>query len=58
MNTIVYILFVWSHGGGILPSIEFTTMEKCEKMATYIQQTTSKGKVFEARKPFCMKVEK
>ena len=31
MNTIVFVLMVYSHNHFIIPTIEFNTLEKCEK---------------------------
>ena len=59
MNTIVFVLMVYSHNNFIIPTMEFNSLEKCEKAGlTYKAATNFNPTWSSSRSPFCTKFEK
>jgi len=60
MNTIIWVLVVYTHGANWIPTIEFKTQEKCEVAATNLEMAanTRRNMWGGIPKPFCLKVEK
>ena len=59
MNTFVFVMMVFSHGVNWVPSLEFKSLEACERAANVIKtQTDPKITWGEMRHPFCVRIEK
>lgn len=59
MNTIVFVLVVFGYGGYLIPTIEFSTKQKCEIFAQELMDKENSKSLFsDSRKKICMKVEK
>lgn len=60
MNTIVFVLMVISHGEP-LPTLEFSTMEKCKASIVAINHSDGvrdSWKITKLRTAFCVRIEK
>jgi hypothetical protein len=59
MNTIVFVMMVFTHSVNWVPTIEFKSLELCERAANVIKtQTDPKLTWGEMRQPFCIRIEK
>ena len=59
MNTVVFVLVVWTHAGNFVPTIEFTTLAKCEAAATsFVTEGDKRLTVGKPGRPWCWRVEK
>jgi len=62
MNTVVFVLFAMTHGVIYIPTMEFSTMEKCEVLRKeLIIEYNDSGASFLAnsqKKYLCKRVEK
>ena len=59
MNTIVFVMVVFTHSVNWVPTLEFKSLELCERAAAVIKtQTDSKIRLGEMRQPFCVRIEK
>jgi len=63
MNTVVFILVVWTHGGWFQPGTEFTTESKCQTAANNFDSERDKrsNNIFpsmDKAKSWCWRVEK
>lgn len=60
MNTVVFVLMVWSYSGHWQPTIEFTTADKCATaavaMAAQIDKNASWGQLH--KNLWCARIEK
>ena len=58
MNTIVFFLMVYSHNNFIIPTMEFNSLEKCEKaILTYKTTSGFDSKWIDKQYLFCTKFE-
>ncbi len=58
MNTIVFVLLTSVHGGWV-PTLEFTSLEKCERAAAVIKDRIEKDMTFGGiNRPKCVRIEK
>ena len=59
MNSIVFVLIVWTHNGAAVPTIEFTSMEKCNAALHDIERSVGKGTTFRTGvRGQCVRIEK
>lgn len=59
MNTIVFVLVVMTHSGNWVPTIEFSTLEKCQKATASFMVEADKHLVLgKPTPPWCWRVEK
>lgn len=59
MNTGVFVMMFFTHSVNWVPTLEFKSLELCERAANVIKtQTDSKLKWGEMSQPFCVRIEK
>lgn len=61
MNTIIFVLMVYTHGPNWAPSIEFKDELKCQKAAQIMKTTVDANKNWgntDMRLPICVRIEK
>ena len=59
MNTVVWIMVMFTYGSNINTGPEFTSKEKCEKAAEVVAQSGSEQLTLGSiRKPWCVRIEK
>lgn len=59
MNTIVWVLLVYTHGSNWVPALEFTTEQKCIVAAAAIKAKADSVVTFgNMRMPMCVRIEK
>lgn len=59
MNTIVFVMMVYGHGGNWFPTMEFKSMEKCQVATQVIKERIDNELVIgRMRLPICVKIEK
>lgn len=59
MNTVVYLMVMFTYGSNINTGPEFSTLEKCEHAATLIAQSGNDRLALGIiRKPWCVRIEK
>lgn len=59
MNTVVFVLMVMTHNGFSIPTIEFSTMAKCQAaIVAFDAQYLHKPKWNRPTSPHCIRFEK
>jgi hypothetical protein len=59
MNTIVFVLMVWTHNGYVVPTFEFPTLEKCNSVLQEMGKAVGvPGGFGTGIKGRCIKIEK
>lgn len=59
MNSIVFVLMVWTHGGYVVPTTEFTSMKKCNTALHEMELAVGKAAAFATGvKGQCVRIEK
>jgi hypothetical protein len=59
MSTIVWVMMVFSQGSQWIPTLEFTTEQKCVAAANTIKaQVDPTYTLGSMRQPFCVRIEK
>lgn len=59
MSTIVFVLMVWSHGGYAIPTLEFSSLEKCNSALLEMERNVGKSGTFlTGIRGRCVKIEK
>lgn len=59
MNSIAWIMVMFTYGANINTGPEFSTLERCERAAAVIAQSgTDRVTLGGIRKPWCVRIEK
>ena len=59
MNTVVWIMAMFSYGANVNTGPEFSTKEKCEAAAAAVAQSANdKLSIGSVRTPWCVRIEK
>ena len=59
MNTVVWVMVMFTYGSNINTGPEFSSLEKCNKAAESITQSANdRLTIGVIRKPWCIKIEK
>lgn len=59
MNTVVWIMVMFTYGSNVNTGSEFSTLAKCQRAADAIAQSANDNLTFGTiRKPWCVRIEK
>jgi hypothetical protein len=59
MNTVVWIMVMFTYGSNVNTGPEFSSLEKCQHAADVITQSAiDRMTIGSVRKPWCVKIEK
>lgn len=59
MNTVVWIMVMFTYGSNVNTGSEFSSLEKCQRAADVITQSANdRLTIGIVRKPWCVRIEK
>ena len=59
MNTVVWIMVMFTYGSNVNTGSEFSSLEKCQRAASVITQSANENLTIGIiRKPWCVRIEK
>lgn len=59
MNTVVWIMVMFTYGSNVNTGSEFSSLEKCQRAADVITQSANDSMIISGiRKPWCVRIEK
>lgn len=58
INSFVWVLFVYTYGGNFMPTLEFTTRQKCEVAALVAKRKINSENYDDYQKSHCIRIKK